>query len=62
MENKKVYFEYSTLTEIQELINKLVSEIDNINYDRENIDNIRYRKNAEEIHTTLLKKLSDYKQ
>lgn len=62
MENKKIYFDYSTLTEIRELINKLVSEIDNINYDRENIDNIHYRKNAEEIHTTLLKKLSDYKQ
>lgn len=62
MENKKVYFEYSTLIEIQELINKLVSEIDNINYDRENIDNMRYRKNAEDTHTALLKKLSDYKQ
>lgn len=62
MENNKIYFDYKTYIEINELINKLVNEFDNINYDRENIENVSYRNNAERIHTALLEKLSEYKQ
>lgn len=58
----RIYYDYEAYIEITDLINKLVNEYDSIKYDSENANNCMHRNNAEQIHTQILEKLSNYKK